>query len=633
MRIIQKFPQKPSLRPLRSLHGGAIHQNKSTSIFDRTFQIISILIFFSSFLSLAFLILVNQKGFDIEDEGFHLLASQFPMEVEIWPNVAHIYTGLMFNFVGKNIVALRILSELMLFTSASFFFLGMLRLVSVIYPAVTRSISFRMIAWSMMCLGSLFYYVHFDTTPSYNSLNATFLNAAVAFLCFSLASMSRSPAKPTLAKVHSFAAGILIGGLLLVKFPTAIALTLLFSFILLIWPQVRRTDRFLNISMLVLGTSTWILLHIAYLQTWASLSHTIYYGVTTFLSFGLHKPTHCFPHYALEIIKLIINALTCFWKIYLVLLLTIIVSYWRLKNKSSKIQGFYFIALFFLAGWNSIALNFYKGGTTNSISLMGIYTGWLLILLFSVTFTLIYQEKLVAYKNNIVSKRLLVLSILLFTLPFAGAVGTANIITLNLTQYMAAWFGLILLLLLSLSYAYNNRWIFLSGSLIISAFASSQIISAGFIAPYNLNTSIQYQTVATAIGVPSTYLKLDKATSEFFTQLYRIANNHGFKPGDDILAFSNMPGIVFALGGKSPVVPWYSTLPNANRINEWLIQQAPSARIKRAFILQNAGGIGSMPDLSKLGIRFPSDYIFCGQAIWPLTGEWVRLWKSKQHTG
>jgi hypothetical protein len=585
---------------------------------DRIFKIIAIVLFLSSFLTLAFLISVSQKGFDITDEGFHLLASQFPKEVEIWSNVAHIYTGLMFSLVGYSIIALRILSELMLFTSASFLFWGLLSLTSAIYPAMTRFYSFKIISWSMICLGALFYYIHFDTTPHYNTLNTILLNMTAGFLCFSLACLSAGKLK--FAALNSFLAGISIGIILFAKFPTAISLTLLCTFILLIWPKISRNSRFLAIGMLALGISAWFLVHISFLQSWALFWHTIHNGIHIFLVIGLHSPTYCFQHYVPEISRMIANAFMDFWKIYLLFFIGVLVTY-LLKR---VISGAYFIILILLAGWNSMMLHFYRGGSINSMLLMEFYTGWLLLLLFFTLFTFIYQKKWGA------NKQLLVLSLLLLALPFAGAGGTANIITLNLTQYMAPWCGLMAILLLFLAYSYHNRWIFLSGAGVISAFACSQIISAGFIAPYKLNTTIQYQTVPTAIGFPATYLQLDPATSEFFAQIKQIAKSHGFKPGDDILSLCDTPGIVFALGGKSPVVPWYTTLPNAKIVNERILQQAPLARIKRAFIVQNENGAEAMPDLSKLGITFPADYVLCGQVIWPLTGEWVRLWKPKQ---
>ena len=610
----------------------ANQKNMSGASVNRIAKIIAIMIFLSSFMTLAFLASVSPRGFDITDEGFHLLASQFPMEVIIWPNVAHIYTGLMFNIAGQNIAALRILSEVLIFLSASLFFSGLSRLVLAIYPATIVTTSFKMIAWSMMCLGALFYYIHFDTTPSYNSLNAIFVYAAAGFLCHSLASMSSCTPGYKLAALYSFAGGLFIGMTLMVKFPTALSLTLLFIFTLISWPNIRWNDRLLNICMLSMGIITWIILHIALLQSFSSLWHTLYFGVTTFLSFGLHKPSHMIQHYIPELIHLITNAAINFWKIYLILLVGLIVSClaYKKKDRLATLAPAYLITLCILTGWWSFTLNFHKGGASNSIHLMEIYTSWLLFFIIATVVTVTHKS-IWTYIKNIYVRRFILLSGFLFMLPFAGAAGTANVITLNLTQYMAAWFGLMLLLMLFLTYAHNNRWIFLTGSIIITSFACSQIVSAGFIDPYGLNTGIQRQTIATAIGIPATNMKLDQASSQFFIQIKQIANRHGFKPGDDIFAFSDMSGIVFALGGKSPVVPLYSDLPHAKLINEWLVQQTSLQRLKNAFILLNTNGGKNMPDQMKLAIKFPSDYVFCGKLQWPRTGEWVSLWKPKQH--
>lgn len=138
------------------------------------------------------------------------------------------------------------------------------------------------------------------------------------------------------------------------------------------------------------------------------------------------------------------------------------------------------------------------------------------------------------------------------------------------------------------------------------------------------------QTVPTEIGVPGTKLKLDPPTSEFFRKIHKIANDYGFKPGDDLLAFCSMPGMVFALGGRSPSSPWYSNgYKNSKATNEMVLSFVPEERIKNAFILQNTEGADGFPDLAKFGINFPGDYILCGEMVWPATKDLVKLWKPK----
>lgn len=571
-----------------------------------------------SLVTLFFLFSVNQKGFDITDEGFHLLASKYPNDVEVWTNVAHVYTGLLYYGVGQNIVALRMLSELLLFVCATFFSIGFTQLANYLAPPFFSSKQEKLIAWAFITLGALFYYIHFDTTPCYNTLNAMLLYFAAGWFCLGLKKLLTSN-QDTVASLCFLMIGLCVGILFLIKFPTAISLLALFSLALLAWPALSWKSNLLSIMMMLIGSTIWLGVHVAFLQSPAVLWTTLHDGINTFILFGLHKPDHCLQHYALETGMLIVKAFSYFWMVYLALFVGVLVF---------SINTVFW-SVITLAALRSISLHFYAGGTDNSIQLIEIYSAWLLLFAFFVLLTCCLQKISLNVIRNTVARQYTVIVILLFALPFVGAVGTANILTLNLTQYVGCWFALLLGLLEFLSYRYKNNVFILTGPVLLGLFATSQIISSGFIAPYSLNTTIQFQTVSTDIGYPVSSLKLDPATHEFFVKMNAIAKQSGLKPGTDIFAFSNMPGLVFALGGRSPVIPWYLTLPHAKTVNESLLKRLDLERVKNAYILQNAKGGDGMPNLENLGIHFPSDYIFCGEAVWPLTGEWVRLWKPR----
>ncbi len=103
----------------------------------------------------------------------------------------------------------------------------------------------------------------------------------------------------------------------------------------------------------------------------------------------------------------------------------------------------------------------------------------------------------------------------------------------------------------------------------------------------------------------------------------------GFAAGNDILAFFNMPGVVFALGGRSPGGPWYNGgYPGDRESNAFLLELAGRARVRAAYILENTTEAKVAELLAAFGARFPQDYRLCGSALWPQTGATVRLWKS-----
>ena len=111
-----------------------------------------------------------------------------------------------------------------------------------------------------------------------------------------------------------------------------------------------------------------------------------------------------------------------------------------------------------------------------------------------------------------------------------------------------------------------------------------------------------------------------------------MAQEDGFKPGGDVLGFFDMPGVVFALGGRSPGNPWYNCGYKGSRaFAQKALSLVPPERLKRAFILETSGSAECMPDLAKFGINFPGDYILCGELVipYPWTKETVRFWKPR----
>jgi len=215
-------------------------------------------------------------------------------------------------------------------------------------------------------------------------------------------------------------------------------------------------------------------------------------------------------------------------------------------------------------------------------------------------------------------------------LPFFAAAGTGNPLYLNTLFTMAPWFALLAILLALLSELTHSTLIFRGGALLLAAFACSQITTGYQVSPYRLHASVLQQTVVTEIGNPENWLHLDSQTADFFETIRHAAHAAGLRPGDDVLAFFNMPGVVYALGARSPVAPWYHAgYPGAKKMNEYLVSLVPSSRLARAYILHKEGNPEGFPDLRLFGLAFPQNYEPIAEAVWPVTGQRVRLWKPR----
>ena len=264
------------------------------------------------------------------------------------------------------------------------------------------------------------------------------------------------------------------------------------------------------------------------------------------------------------------------------------------------------------------------------IKVINLYASWLFLLLIAVVLNTLYSW----INHKSVSKTwmlLLPLCILFFCAPFAAAIGTVNKININLVWHLAPWFGLMLVFMIILSDTDNGKILIPVGTLIIGIFVAAHILYGAVnpAAPYQANGILKL-TEPTDIGMPATSLKLDAATSKFYKDIRQAAQENGFRKGDDLLAFFDMPGLVFAIGGKSPGFTWYfgNWYEGANNAIEYVIGFVTPERLKRAFVLQSSEN-QKLPDLGKFGIKFPQEYVLCGGFLFPGTNNKIYLWKPR----
>jgi hypothetical protein len=276
----------------------------------------------------------------------------------------------------------------------------------------------------------------------------------------------------------------------------------------------------------------------------------------------------------------------------------------------------------------SIAGDLFLGGDYYFRMIMVFYTGVALIIALVILVAATVSDRSLLHVHPGPEACLPLLIMLLAAVPFCAAAGTGNPIYLNALLTMAPWFGLLAILFALLSSLVQVPLIFHGGTLLIAAIACSQIVTGYQVSPYRLHTGILQQTNITAIGDPETRVRLDEQTGQFIDKIRRSAYAAGFRPQDDVLALFNMPGVVYSLGGHSPTVAWYHAgYRGSKEVNEFLISLVSHERLARAYILQKEGNPEAFPDLSRAGLDFPRRYRQVAEAIWPLTGQRVQLWK------
>ena len=199
--------------------------------------------------------------------------------------------------------------------------------------------------------------------------------------------------------------------------------------------------------------------------------------------------------------------------------------------------------------------------------------------------------------------------------------------------FAATWFGAILVLLVIFALRErDNSWLRLFCVLSIGAFTASQIIQGYIYDPQLfIKTDLFQQVEATAVGFPPRLLKLDSQTHNLVQELSSIAHANGFQLGSDIIAMHYIPGLVYALGGKSPGHPTF--LIGGKHLEDYSIialNFADLTRLRNAFVLLNVEPVYAKSLLAKRGLDFPNGYVKAGSVI--SRGVSYSLWRPANFT-
>jgi hypothetical protein len=215
--------------------------------------------------------------------------------------------------------------------------------------------------------------------------------------------------------------------------------------------------------------------------------------------------------------------------------------------------------------------------------------------------------------------------------PFIEALGTNNPIYMDALFYAGAWFVVIFALSQILAKVYKSSWL-LTISLVFMALMTLAQTMSSFIYFYRVG-SLFRQTQVFEMGSPSSPIKLSPNQAQGFAALQQAAKVCGFKPGQDILNFYADPGLVFLLGGKSPVDPWYyGYYSGAQTAVESILAMLPSERLQNAYILQDLSVATPQPRLDRFHLDFSKSYSLCGQVEvldYSNSVHKLRLWKPK----
>lgn len=564
------------------------------------------------------------RSFDFTDEGNYYLSAARPEEVADRQTTYFLFGRALFALSGHNIIVTRVLVASLLLAATSLFVRGLRRFLASFAPAFDSG------GWlaAAALTGSALAFSTSPVAPSYNLLNAICLLAISGLLLQAAGSPDRQGnPSPRSARVMLGAAGILLVADFFIKFSTSVTLAgLLMPFFFLTNRMSIRKKAPLILAIMSLGllAAGGYIFSVGSLAAWRD---GIGGTVAALLRQGYLQSE--IVRYEEELRNQVIETLWTYESVFTALFCTgaalLALRRWPSAQRRIALPGLALAGYIgFRAAPPDLALNSGRIG-------IRFHLGMICALALAGALTWVVRAPGPRPLLPKGSWRVLPAMVILMLLPWVGAFGTSNDINDNAIFQLPPWLALIALLSAWLAHSWQARWLPAAGLIFASTVTFSQFFHGYVFSPYRVPGGRLAQIVPTEIGYPTTTLRLDPASHDFVEAARVQLERHGFKPGDDIFAFFNLPGLVFALGGVSPGYPWYFAGGAYSFVVDYghLRAVAPE-RLSHAFILQNGDLQGFDYDLRRAGLAFPEAYERCGPALRnPLTGEMVAVWKPR----
>ena len=220
--------------------------------------------------------------------------------------------------------------------------------------------------------------------------------------------------------------------------------------------------------------------------------------------------------------------------------------------------------------------------------------------------------------------------IILLVLPLIGSFGSTNTVYVAALHETVFWAAGLLLVADPIAAAFSSPWFRPGMAVLISVAAAGQVFSGHFLRPYMYQPSLWKQTESVEIGFPATRLKIDPALAGFIREVRTALDANGYKPGEDVFGFFNVPGVIFAIGAREPGAPWYfGTWYHQDNVDEMKLERVPLKRRQDAWIVTQADVRQFRPQFLKCGIDFPDGYKKIAQTTNPTTGLEIGIWKPR----
>jgi hypothetical protein len=533
------------------------------------------------------------RGFEITDEAYYLLAAIHAGTQEVYISAQHWITGWLWKST-ESLVMFRAAGMIALLLTSALLALGVFS-VSLRNGVLENNVKSRsgMIAGSIVC--AMLYASTINFSPSYNLIATAGAYAAAGLVLLG----SQRPSFAYKFMLYFFA-GCGIGAEVISK-ASAGASTYA---ILIVWLCVFEITRFNKIfGLLVMTAGVIVFCGIVLFAntTISDASYAIENGLEIFRIVQSEAIDARLTRYLVQFSQYIKETLFFF---------AIPIISFALYAKKQKILFVIFglvvliIILingrYLFGGWN------YDGSLTPPYAIVG-----LIIMILIISFA--------AWRNN---KNQVVLIVGLILLPYSVAMGTGNTLFTQIIISLAPWGALVGALMFARSPENTSKMPILIIGLCFIGTVSSQIITSGF-RPYQISNSLIDQN-QTFVMENLKRVKVDAETHKFLEGIRAAAKKCDLAPGFPFLGFYNIPGVALALQASPVITPWLNNVEQA----DFVLNRTDQKRLRSVLValkMENNGA--QMPPLPEQLKDFPLSYIYCGTVTYPFHNQIIQIWR------
>ena len=584
---------------------------------------------------LGFIFHISDRGFDITDEGFYLLHSQNSGYI----NQLHlfgVFDQFLYGLFSGQIAWMRFSNAVLLASAGAGFGWSALRAVGIDRSTTSATLGTR-IAFSCLCSICVLAYHRLTVlmTPSYNSLALLGLMLSGGSLFLSL-SAAANGGRPILRHLGSFAAGAFLVLTLMGKFTSAVALGGMLLLVVLVWPcgWRGRAQTVAGIAAGAVAAASSLFLFVGQVR---GLVRNLPAAYDQHSSIGTYDPSTLIRHLGEDLLRVVIDAFSMYGPVWAAL--GVLFCLYVVRNTREGRDQFLLAAatapLIYLvsplsggSGWKWLdaqPIGYAYGYFFLMAAASGVASTWLGGN--AGERDLVPRPSEMATDSGMPLRAAAVCGFALLapvvqTFGSAASFPQAGLYTVPIVLAAAALLAVV-----------HVRWapLGLVPIVLIALLLGHQILGLGDNI-YRLNAPLSQQTEEYRFGVPPSAIRLDPATKHYFEDIIGSAKSAGFAPGTPVLDFTGgSPGVVYALGGVSPVVPWYpGGYPNSYVYAHKALAKIPAEDLRRAWVLTAPDGEGNNDAdrlLAERGRSLARDYQIVAKVFWPERRETHYLWK------